>query len=136
MASAPLQLLLDTTQIVSVTLHLDAITDPQLLREIKEAQRRGEEAAEIENRNYHMGTKPTSTASYDDRLTVRLNCSSKTAYVHLAKTAEQGGLGHRRLGKKYLITERAVRRFEAKSGGPSSSHCTDIGKNRLPRRVR
>jgi hypothetical protein len=75
-------------------------------------QARGAQAAEIENRTYHMGKKPTLGKDYDDRLTTRLGCSPTTAYLYLGLAEHRGGIRHRRFGKKYHITERAVRAWE------------------------
>jgi hypothetical protein len=69
-------------------------------------------SAEIANRIYHMGKKPTPGLDYDDRLTTRLGCSPTTAYLYLALAEHRGGIRHRRLGKKYHVTERAVRDWE------------------------
>jgi len=78
-------------------------------------QARGAQAAEIENRTYHMGKKPTLGKDYDDRLTARLGCSPTTAYLYLGLAEHRGGIRHRRFGKKYHITERDVRRFEGET---------------------
>lgn len=75
-------------------------------------QARGAQAAEIENRTYHMGKKFTARRDYDDRLTTRLGCSPTTAYLYLGLPEHRGGIRHRRFGKKYHITERAVRDWE------------------------
>jgi hypothetical protein len=64
---------------------------------------------EVFIRTYHMGCKPTSGINYDDRLTARLKCSATTAYKYLELPVKRGGLRHARLGKKYLVTEQAVR---------------------------
>lgn len=111
-AKYALQLTLDTGQILAVALHLHTITDRQLLIDIAAAQAHAEQRAEIENRTYHMGKKATAGLDYDDRLTTRLKCSPSTAYAYLSLPVKQGGLHHRRLGNKYHITERAVRKFE------------------------
>jgi hypothetical protein len=111
-ANHALQLTLDTGQILAVTLNLHTSTDRQLLIAIAAAQAQAKQRAEIENRTYHMGTKSTAGLDYDDRLTMRLKCCAATAYTYLALTAQNGGLRHTRLGKKYHITERDVRRFE------------------------
>lgn len=110
--SAPLSLTLATGQVLSVSLNLHTIADQKLLATIAHETGKGQQAAEIENRTYHMGTKPTPGLGYDDRLTTRLKCCSKTAYAYLDLLPHNGGLRHRRLGKKYHITERDVRRFE------------------------
>ncbi len=112
-APAPhLTLTLATGQVLAVSLNLNTIADQRLLTSIAFEQARGGKAAEIENRTYHLGTKPTPGLNYDDRLTTRLKCCAKTAYSYLELPTAHGGLAHRRLGKKYHITERDVRRFE------------------------
>jgi hypothetical protein len=68
--------------------------------------------AEIEQRTYHMGQKPTLGKDYDDRLTVRLGIAPTTAYYYLGLPEHQGGIRHRRFGKKYHVTERAIRKWE------------------------
>ena len=77
-----------------------------------EAQAAGQMRAEIEQRFYHMGAKPTPGLNYDDRLVVRLGLSRTTAYKYLALPEHRGGLRHRRAGKKYHVTERAIREWE------------------------
>jgi hypothetical protein len=84
--------------------------NPEL--KIKEAKAAGRARAEAEQRTYHMGTKPTLGKGYDDRLTVRLGCSPTTAYTYLGLPEHRGGIRHRRLGKKYHVTERAIREWE------------------------
>lgn len=77
-----------------------------------ERQATGQRRAEIEVRVYHMGAEPTPGLGYDDRLTVRLGCSANTAYKYLGLPEHRGGIRHRRLGKKYHVTERALREWE------------------------
>jgi hypothetical protein len=79
---------------------------------VVEAQATGHRRAEIEQRTYHMGTKPTPGKDYDDRLTVRMDFSPTTAYYYLGLPEHRGGIRHRRFGKKYHITERALREWE------------------------
>ena len=110
-----LTLTLATGQVLAVALNLNTIADQRLLTSIAFEQARGAHAAEIENRTYHLGTKPTAGLDYDDRLTARLKCCSKTAYSYLELPVTRGGLAHRRLGKKYHVTERDVRRFEGET---------------------
>jgi hypothetical protein len=86
---------------------------PQALDiEARKAEAEGRELAAIANRTYHMGAKPTPGLTYDDRLTTRLGCGSTTAYLYLSQPEHRGGIRHQRLGKKYHITERAVRDWE------------------------
>jgi hypothetical protein len=80
--------------------------------QIQEAEAAGRARAEIEQRTYHMGKKPTLGKDYDDRLTARLGCSPTTAYLYLGLAEHRGGIRHRRFGKKYHITERALREWE------------------------
>ena len=110
--ASSLSLTLATDQVLAVALNLNTIADQRLLATIAFEQARGAQAAEIENRTYHLGTKPTAGLGYDDRLTTRLKCCSKTAYTYLEMPVARGGLAHRRLGNRYHITERDVRRFE------------------------
>jgi hypothetical protein len=77
-----------------------------------EGQRRAELAAALLARTYHMGQKPTLGKDYDDRLTVRLGVSPNTAYAYLALAETRGGIRHRRFGKKYHVTERALQEWE------------------------
>ena len=64
---------------------------------------------EVFIRTCHTGSEPTSGINYDDRLTARLKCSATTAYKYLELPVKHSGLRHARLGKKYLVTEQAVR---------------------------
>jgi hypothetical protein len=74
-------------------------------------QATGERRAEIEGRRYHMGAEPTPGLGYDDRLTVRLGLSATTVYKYLALPEQRGGIRHRRMGKKYYVTELALREW-------------------------
>ena len=76
-----------------------------------ELEATGRTRAEIEARTYHMGAQPTAGIGYDDRLTVRLGCSPSTAYKYLGLPEHRGGIRHRRLGKKYYVTELALREW-------------------------
>lgn len=69
-----------------------------------------QEADRLE-RTYHMGAKPTPDLDYDDRLTVRLKKSENTVYAYLGLPEKDGGLRHKRIGKSYLVTERAILEF-------------------------
>lgn len=62
-------------------------------------------------RTFHLGEEPTKGLDYDDRLTVRLKCSVKTAYAHLGLSVKKGGLRHTRHGRNYVVTELACRQF-------------------------
>ena len=110
-----LTLTLDTGQVLLVTLNLNTIADQQLLTSIAFEQAKGAQMAEIANRTYHLGTKPTPGSGYDDRLTMRLKCCASTARIYLELPVAKGGLAHRRLGNRYHITERDVRRFEGET---------------------
>jgi hypothetical protein len=112
MFDAALSLTLPQDQIVAVNLNLRDPKAAHLLERIALAQGEGQRRAEIENRTYHMGAKPTPGLDYDDRLTVRLKCCATVAYGYLDTPEKRGGLRHTRLGKKYHVTERAVRDFE------------------------
>lgn len=79
---------------------------------LKEAEALGQRRAEIENRTYHAGEKPTAGREYDDRLITRLGCSQNTLYRYLALPVHRGGIRHRRFGKKIHVTERAIREWE------------------------
>lgn len=80
-------------------------------REAIEAKATGDRRAEIEVRRYHMGAEATPGLNYDDRLTVRLGLSPTTVYKYLALPEHRGGIRHRRLGKKYYVTELALREW-------------------------
>jgi len=71
-------------------------------------------AAELANRTYHMGTKPTPGRGYDDRLTARTGLSASTCYEYLRLDPKRGGLAGRQVGAKWLVTEEAVRAFEGR----------------------
>ncbi|TVT40658.1 helix-turn-helix domain-containing protein [Hymenobacter setariae] len=43
---------------------------------------------------------------------MRLGCSPTTAYLYLGVPEHRGAIRHRRLGKKYHVTERAIREWE------------------------
>ncbi|MBO2010894.1 hypothetical protein [Hymenobacter negativus] len=70
--------------------------------------------AALENRTYHLGTKPTPGRGYDDRLTMRLGFSATTCYEYLRLDPKRGGLVGRQVGNKWLVTEEAVRAFEGR----------------------
>jgi hypothetical protein len=109
--------------IQKLALALAELLQPQYPRPLRpqdeafELKARREEAAGRERerlllRTYHMGTKPTLGLDYDDRLTTRLNCCSSTAYAYLGLyQTDPAGLRHTRAGKKYLISEQAVREW-------------------------
>jgi hypothetical protein len=84
--------------------------------ELETARAQGQRRAELEAahlaRTYHMGQKPTLGKDYDDRLTKRLGVSPTTAYAYLALPEHRGGIRHRRFGKKYHVTERALQEWE------------------------
>lgn len=71
--------------------------------------------AELLGRTYHLGTGPTPGRGYDDRLTVRLGLCRSTLLVelHLWRdfAGRRGGLRHISAGKKYLVSELAVREY-------------------------
>lgn len=110
MSPSALSFTLPAEQIVAVNLNLRDPKAAHLLEKLAAATGEGQRRAEIENRTYHMGSKPTPGLGYDDRLTARLGCCASVAYDYLG--LKRGGLRHLRLGKKYHITERAVREFE------------------------
>jgi hypothetical protein len=107
----------------NLALALAELLQPQRMRPLRpqdeafELKARREEAAGRERerlllRTYHMGTKPTLGLEYDDRLYIRLNCCASTAYAYLdLYQTDPAGLRHTRAGKKYLITEQAVREW-------------------------
>jgi hypothetical protein len=70
--------------------------------------------AELANRNYHLGTKPTPGRNYDDRLTMRLGLSATTCYEYLRLDPKRGGLVGEQKGTKWIVTEEAVRAFEGR----------------------
>lgn len=69
--------------------------------------------SEVANRRYTMNAQPTSGLGYDDRLTMRLGCSKTKVYELLAAytNGHEGGLRHQRVGRKYVISEQAVREW-------------------------
>jgi hypothetical protein len=109
MQTAPLSLTLDTGHIANITLsepdHLRVLT----ARAVEE--KRLEVIANLLTRTYHLGTQPTPGLGYDDRLTTRLKCGHNMAYSYLMLAVGEGGLRHIRMGKKYVVTEEAVRDF-------------------------
>lgn len=107
-----LSLSLPMEQVVAVTLNLRDPKAAHLLERIAAASGEGQRRAEIENRTYHMGRKQTPGLDYDDRLTARLKCCATVAYYYLDLAEARGGLRNTRIGKKYHVTERAVRDFE------------------------
>jgi len=107
-----LSLTIAPEQIVAVNLNLHDLRTWQQLERLAAATGEGQRRAEIENRTYHMGSKPTLGLDYDDRLTVRLGCCASSAYDYLGLEPKHGGIRHTRMGKKYHITERAVREWE------------------------
>jgi hypothetical protein len=107
-----LSLSLPLGQIVAVNLNLRDPKLAHLLGDLTERQALGKQRAEIENRTYHMGAEPTPGLDYDDRLTARLPYSATTLYGYLK--AKRGGIQHTKLGKKYHVTEWAVRAFEGR----------------------
>jgi len=110
--NAVLSFTLPTEQIVAVNLNLRDPKAAHLLERLAGATGEGQRRAEIEQRTYHMGSKPTLGLDYDDRLTARLGCCASVAYDYLSMEHKRGGIRHTRLGKKYHITERAVREWE------------------------
>lgn len=115
MQPTALSFTLPTEQIVAVNLNLRDPKAAHLLEQLAAATGEGQRRAEIANRTYHMGSKPTPGVGYDDRLTTRLGCCASVAYDYLNLDAKRGGIRHTRLGKKYHVTERAVRDFEGDS---------------------
>ncbi len=104
-----LTLTLASDQVVAV--HLSEPEHLSVLAATAVAQKRLEVFADLLARTYHLGTQPTPGRGYDDRLTSRLGISHSMAYNYLALPVAQGGLRHSRLGKKYIVTEEAVRDF-------------------------
>jgi hypothetical protein len=96
-------------QIVAV--HMSEPAHLLVLTAMAVEQRRLEVLANLLTRTYHMGTQPTPGLGYDDRLTTRLKCGHSMAYNYLTLPVAEGGLRHRRMGKKYVVTEEAVRDF-------------------------
>ena len=71
--------------------------------------------AEVANRSYHMGSKPTPGRAYDDRLTDRTGLSATTCYELLKLRYKNGGIDGRQVGNRWYVTEEAVRAFEGRS---------------------
>jgi len=104
-----LTLTLASDQVVAV--HLSESEQLSILTAMAVAQKRLEVFADLLTRTYHLGTQSTPGLGYDDRLTTRLKCGHNMAYNYLSLPVAEGGLRHRRLGKKYIVTEEAVRDF-------------------------
>jgi hypothetical protein len=104
-----LTLTMASDQVVAV--HMSEPAHLQVLTAMAVEQRRLEVLANLLTRTYHMGTQPTPGLGYDDRLTTRLKCGHNMAYNYLSLPVAEGGLRHRRMGKKYVVTEEAVRDF-------------------------
>ena len=60
---------------------------------------------------YHLMPEPTPGLAYDDRLPSRLCCSSDKAYEYVNIPPADGGLRCKRIGKRIVVTEQAVREF-------------------------
>lgn len=104
-----ISLTLDTGNITNVS-----VSEPDHLRVLTAMaveQKRLEVLASLLARTYHLGTQPTPGRAYDDRLTTRLGVGHNMAYAYLELPVGEGGLRHSRLGKKYIVTEEAVRDF-------------------------
>ncbi|MBH8558972.1 hypothetical protein [Hymenobacter negativus] len=95
-------------------LHLSTPREMEVIRLAATAYADRLAAAELANRTYHMGSKPTPDRGYDDRLTARTGLSASTCYEYLRLDAKRGGLVGRQVGTKWLITEEAVRAFEGR----------------------
>lgn len=81
---------------------------------VAEINARAKHEAEVAIRTYVQSPKQSREKEYDDRLHVRLNCGKTKAYG-LLKAYEQGhegGLRHRRIGNKYIVTEQAIKEWE------------------------
>ncbi|MCI1187880.1 hypothetical protein MON38_10650 [Hymenobacter sp. DH14] len=62
-------------------------------------------------RTYHLGMKPTPGRGYNDRLVMRIGfCEAKIRQL-LKVGPIRGGIRHRRVGNKYIVSEAAVREF-------------------------
>lgn len=72
------------------------------------------EAKEL-SKTYQLGSEPTPGRGYDDRLTVRLGLSRSTILLEMTCWREhggkRGGLRHICAGKKYVVSEQAVREY-------------------------
>lgn len=106
---ATVNLTIATGQIIAVT--LSGLAEAKMLGMIVAERSAALAEQEALMRTYHLGSKPTQGLSYDDRLTTRIKCSATTAYGYLNLPQKRGGLRHARIGKKYLITEQAVREW-------------------------
>lgn len=108
-AASILTLTLSSDQVLAV--HLNEPEHLRLLTAMAVAQKQLEVLANLLTRTYHMGTQHTPSLGYDDRLTTRLKCGHNMAYSYLTLAVAEGGLRHIRMGKKYIVTEEAVRDF-------------------------
>ncbi|MBD2769682.1 hypothetical protein IC235_17465 [Hymenobacter sp. BT664] len=109
MDNAPLTLTVTSGQIISVTLSNPAET--RVLAEVAAAVGAARAIAEVGTRTYHLGTKPTPGRGYDDRLTMRMGCGQTKIRELLVVKPRRGGLRHQRVGRKYIVSEAAVREW-------------------------
>lgn len=88
-----------------------------------EIQFRAQAEAEVPTRTYVQSPKQSPDKKYDDRLHIRLGCGKTKAYELLKRFEEgkEGGLRHQRIGKKYIVTEQAVREYFGDSSLQTSS---------------
>ncbi|GAA4362252.1 hypothetical protein GCM10023185_30020 [Hymenobacter saemangeumensis] len=110
MERAAISLQLDFGQVLNVSLSSEAELQLLTAAACRFADAKAE--AEVLGRTYHMGTKPTPGLDYDDRLWMRITGHSvDTLYKYLALPVRDGGLRHKRLGNKYLVTEEDILEF-------------------------
>jgi hypothetical protein len=104
-----LTLTLTTGQILSVK--LSTVSEATIVGLVAAKQAELLVDAEVKARTYHLGRKPTPGRGYDDRLTMRMGVSDDTLRSYLQLSHKRGGLRHKRAGKRYLVTEQAVREW-------------------------
>jgi hypothetical protein len=106
---ATLTLTIAPGQTIAVT--LSESTEAKVLGMIATEHSTALAEQEVLTRTYHVSAKPTQGLNYDDRLTTRIKCGANMAYAYLSLSEKEGGLRHFRIGKKYLVTEQAVREW-------------------------
>lgn len=82
------------------------------LIDITPAQAAASVETERMGRTYHLGKQATPGLGYDDRLTMRIApFDEKDLLEIMNKPESDGGLRHRKIGDKYIVTEQAIRQW-------------------------
>ncbi|SFP79593.1 hypothetical protein [Hymenobacter arizonensis] len=109
MDNVPITLTLVSGQVLAVT--LSNPSEARVLADVAAAIGAARATAEVGIRTYHLGTRPTPGRGYDDRLTMRMGCGRTKIRGLLALSPRRGGLRHQRVGRKYIVSEAAVREW-------------------------